>query len=202
LTHSGGATTARKQNCVNLVEKGSDLPSRRAAGYPAAMPIPPNSHLKIPPPGDLPVLDRANAAGLLARGLTRFFAAHGLVSLAEFTLGCGRRADLLCLDAKGRITIVEIKSSLEDFRTDQKWPDYLEYCDRFFFAVPESFPREILPAGQGLMVADGYGATVIRESTDFALNGTRRRALLLQFAQLAAARLQALTDPEGAGGRL
>ncbi|MGF1630455.1 MAG: MmcB family DNA repair protein [Kiloniellaceae bacterium] len=166
------------------------------------MPIPPNSHLKVPPAGDLPAIDRANAAGLLARGLTRFFAAHGLVGLAEFTLGCGRRADLLCLDARSRITIVEIKSSLEDFRTDRKWPEYLDYCDRFYFAVPEGFPREILPAEQGVMVADGYGATVIRDSADFALNGTRRRALLLQFAQLAAIRLHALTDPEGAGGRV
>jgi hypothetical protein len=166
------------------------------------MPIPPNSHLKTPPRDDLPVIDRANAAGLLSRGLTRFFAAHGLVSLPEFTLRSGRRADLLCLDAKCRITIVEIKSSIEDFRCDQKWPEYLEFCDAFYFAVPESFPQAVIPPEQGLMVADGYGATVIRSSGDFTLNAARRRALLLQFAQLAAGRLQALCDPEGAGGRL
>lgn len=166
------------------------------------MPIPPNSHLKTPLADDLPVMDRSNAAGLLARGLARFFAAHGLVSLPEFTLRCGRRADLLCLDAKCRITIVEIKSSVEDFRCDQKWPDYLEYCDRFYFAVPQSFPQALIPPQQGLMVADGYGATVVRESDDFTLSGARRRALLLQFAQLAALRLQACHDPQGAGGRL
>lgn len=170
------------------------------------MPIPPNSHLKAPlqtgAQDDLTVIARANAAALLSRGLTRFFAAHGLVSLPEFTLRSGRRADLLCLDARCRITIVEIKSSVEDFRCDQKWPEYLEFCDAFYFAVPESFPQALIPAEQGLMVADGYGATVIRDSGDFALNATRRRALLLQFAQLAAGRLQALSDPEGVGGRL
>src|SRR3546814_4193565 len=106
------------------------------------MAIPPNSHLKVPARGDLPGIDRANAAALLSRGLTRFFAAHGLVSLPEFTLRSGRRADLLCFDAKCRITLVEIKSSVEDFRCDQKWPEYLEYCDQFYFAVPESFPQD------------------------------------------------------------
>ena len=139
---------------------------------------------------------RSNAAGLIARGLSRRFAAHGLVSLPEFTLRSGRRADLFCLDAKSRITIVEIKSSLEDFRSDQKWVDYLEYCDHFYFAVAEQFPQEVIPEDQGLMVADGYGATVIRESADFKLNAARRRALVLQFAQLAAQRLQALSDPD------
>ncbi|MGD1879084.1 MAG: MmcB family DNA repair protein [Kiloniellaceae bacterium] len=165
------------------------------------MPIPPNSHLK-PLPGPAarapaPLLHRSNAAALRNRGLTRFFAAHGVVSLPEVTLANGRRADRLCFDAKSRITIVEIKSSIEDFRCDQKWPDYLDYCDRFFFAVPEGFPQDLIPQDQGLMVADGYGATVIRESGDFVLNAARRRALLMQFAQLAARRLQALTDPDG-----
>src|SRR3546814_3710321 len=72
-------------------------------------------------------------------------------------------------------------SSVEDFRCDQKWPEYLEYCDQFYFAVPENFPQALIPPAQGLMVADGYGATVVRESADFALNAARRRALLLQF---------------------
>ena len=163
------------------------------------MPIPPNSHLAMPDPAA--ALTRANAAGMIARGLTRSFAAHGLVTLPEFTLRSGRRADLVCLDAKSRITIVEIKSSIEDFRTDQKWPDYLEYCDHFYFAVPESFPQELIPEDQGLMVADGYGATVIRESAAFALNAARRRALVLQFAQAAAQRLQSLIDPDALAGR-
>lgn len=166
------------------------------------MPVPPNSHLRPLPADDLPVIDRANAAALLSRGLARFLAAHGIVSLPEFTLRCGRRADLLCLDGKCRITIIEIKSSVEDFRCDQKWPEYLDYCDAFYFAVPESFPQGLIPPEQGLIVADGYGATVIRESGAFDLNAARRRALLLQFAQLAAGRLQALSDPEGIGASL
>lgn len=166
------------------------------------MPVPPNSHLKLPPPAEVPLLDRSNAAGLMARGLMRHFAAHGLVGLAEVTLRCGRRADLFCLDARSRITIVEIKSSVEDFRSDRKWPDYLDYCDAFYFAVPQSFPQELIPAEQGLMVADGYGATIVRESAGLDLNPARRRALLLLFAQLAAGRLQTLIDPEGMTGRL
>ncbi|GAB4370960.1 MAG: MmcB family DNA repair protein [Kiloniellaceae bacterium] len=165
------------------------------------MPIPPNSHLR-PLPDAAPLLDRGNAAALLSRGITRFFAAHGLVSLPEFTLASGRRADLLCFDARSRITIVEIKSSVEDFRSDQKWSDYLDFCDAFYFAVPEGFPRDLIPEEQGLMVADGYSATVIRESADFSLNAARRRSLLLQFAQLAARRLQALSDPDGLPGRI
>jgi len=165
------------------------------------MPIPPNSHLRALPE-EATVFERSHAAALLSRGLTRFFAAHGLVSLPEFTLASGRRADLICFDAKSRITIVEIKSSIEDFRTDQKWPDYLEFCDAFYFAVPESFPQSLIPPDQGLMVADAYGATVIRETAGLALNAARRRSLLLQFAQLAARRLQALTDPGSLPGQL
>ncbi len=167
-----------------------------------AMPVPPNSHLAMMASDPAAELTRANAAGLIARGLTRSFTAHGLVSLPEFTLRSGRRADLFCLDAKSRITIVEIKSSVEDFRTDQKWPDYLDYCDYFYFAVPQSFPQELIPEDQGLMVADGYGATVIRESAELTLNAARRRALVLQFAQLAAQRLQSLIDPDALPGAL
>lgn len=169
------------------------------------MPIPPNSHLRpilTNGAAEAAMLGRSNAAVLLSRGLTRFFAAHGLVSLPEFTLASGRRADLICFDAKSRITIVEIKSSIEDFRTDQKWPGYLEFCDAFYFAVPESFPQSLIPQDQGLMVADGYGATIVRESAGLTLNAARRRTLLLQFAQLAARRLQVLTDPDGLPGQL
>lgn len=159
------------------------------------MPVPPNSHLKLAPQDDLPLLDRSNAAGLIARGVMRYFAAHGMVGLAEMTLRSGRRADLLCFDAKSRITIVEIKSSLEDFRADRKWRDYLDYCDRFFFAVAEEFPREVLPPDCGLMIADGYGAAVLREAPLLRLNPARRRAQILRFAQAAAQRLARASDP-------
>ena len=164
------------------------------------MPVPPNSHLSLAAADPAAEITRANAAGLIARGVMRSFAAHGLVALPEVTLRSGRRADLVCLDAKSRVTIVEIKSSIEDFRTDQKWPDYLEFCDRFYFAVPESFPQALIPEDQGLMVADGYGATVVRDSADFSLNAARRRALVLQFAQVAAQRLHGLADPQALAG--
>ncbi len=103
----------------------------------------------------------------------------------------------MCLDAKGGLTIIEIKSSVEDFRSDKKWPEYLDYCDRFFFAVPEDFPQALIPADQGLLVADAYGATVIRESALRPLNAARRKAVTLRFAQTAARRLMGLIDPEG-----
>jgi hypothetical protein len=120
---------------------------------------------------------------------------HGISSLTEFSLRSGRRVDVIGLDAKGRITIVEIKSSLEDFRADAKWPEYLDYCDAFYFAVPEQFPQEVIPEAAGLMVADAYGAAILRESPALPLNGTRRRTLLLRFAVAAAKRLMTLTDP-------
>lgn len=141
--------------------------------------------------------ERGSTAALLSRGLTRFHADLGLVCLPEFTLRSGRRADLMCLDAKGALTIIEIKSSVEDFRSDKKWPEYLDYCDRFFFAVPEDFPQALIPADQGLLVADAYGATVIRESALRPLNAARRKAVTLRFAQAAARRLMGLIDPEG-----
>jgi hypothetical protein len=131
----------------------------------------------------------------LARGVARALADHGISSLTEFSLRSGRRVDVIGLDAKGRITIVEIKSSLEDFRADAKWPEYLDYCDAFYFAVPEQFPQEVIPEAAGLMVADAYGAAILRESPALPLNGTRRRTLLLRFAVAAAKRLMTLTDP-------
>lgn len=141
--------------------------------------------------------ERRGTAALLSRGLTRFHADLGLVCLSEFTLRSGRRADLMCLDARGGLTIIEIKSSVEDFRSDKKWPDYLDYCDRFFFAVPEDFPQALIPADQGLLVADAYGATIIRESATQPVNAARRKAVTLRFAQTAARRLTGLIDPEG-----
>lgn len=132
---------------------------------------------------------------LLARGVCRALADHGLATLTEFTLGSGRRADVIGLDRRGQVTIVEIKTCLEDFRSDRKWPEYLAYCDRFFFAVAEDFPRQVLPADCGLMAADPYGALILRESPDFRLNAARRRAQGLRFGLVAAERLGRLVDP-------
>ncbi len=137
----------------------------------------------------------ASSAARLARGVTRALHDLGQASLTEFTLGSGRRVDVIGLDPGGRLTIVEIKSSLEDFRADRKWRGYLDYCDRFFFAVAENFPQEVLPEGRGLMIADGYGAAVLREAPLLPLAPARRRALILRFAQTAAQRLSHVEDP-------
>jgi len=114
--------------------------------------------------------------------------ALGYAPLAEVTLPNGRRADLMALGRKGEFFIVEVKSSLEDFRTDQKWGEYLPYCDAFAFAVAPEFPREVLPEEPGLIVADGFGGAVLREPPMAPLAGSRRKALTIAFARLAALR--------------
>ncbi len=120
----------------------------------------------------------------------------GLTPLPEFTLPSGRRADIAALDRDGTITIVEIKSSVADFRSDQKWPEYAEYCDRFFFAVKPDFPREILPGDCGLILADRYGAEILRPAQEGpSLPAARRKVLTLRFARVAALRLAAVADP-------
>ncbi len=131
----------------------------------------------------------------LARGVCRAFAELGLATLTEFTLRTGRRVDVIGLDPGGAVTIVEVKSSLEDFRSDGKWPEYLDHCDHFYFAVPDGFPLEVLPEDCGLLAADAYGAVILRPAPKRPLNGARRRALLLRFATAAAQRLHRLTDP-------
>lgn len=141
-------------------------------------------------------------AGGVQRGVRRLFAQLGHVTLPEFTLANGRRADVMALGPDGSLTIVEIKSSVADFRADQKWPDYEPFCDSFYFAVPETLPLDILPDDRGLIVADSFGAAIIREARHHALAGARRKAVMLRFARAAAGALHAMADPEGApGGR-
>ena len=142
-----------------------------------------------------PTSERNSIASELARGVGRMLAHHGYVCLTEFTLRSGRRVDVIGLDAKGRILVVEIKSSIEDFRSDQKWPEYLEFCDAFYFAVAEDFPTAILPDDTGLIIADSFSAAILRDAPALTLNASRRKTLLLQFAQVAARRLTAFTDP-------
>lgn len=132
---------------------------------------------------------------LLARGVARSFADLGYSVLLEVPLPNGRRADVLALDGAGQFLLVEVKSSVADFRADGKWPEYLEFCDFFYFAVPAEFPRPLLPEAPGLLIADGYGAVVERETEGRTLAPARRRALLLRFAHLAASRVQSLVDP-------
>lgn len=132
---------------------------------------------------------RPEITALLARGVTRVLRDHGLASVLEVPLANGRRADLMGLTANGEIWIVETKSCVEDFTVDSKWPDYREYCDRFFFAVTEVFPRELIPEDVGLIVADGFGGAILREAPQQTLAGARRKAVTLLFARLAAQRL-------------
>ena len=136
----------------------------------------------------------SGAAGIL-RGVQRLLAAYGLESIAEMVLSNGRRADACALAASGEIWIVEIKSSIADFRSDQKWPDYRDYCDRLFFAVDPDFPVEILPADTGLILADRFGGELIRPAPEFRLTAARRKAVTLAFGRAAAMRYRAALDP-------
>jgi len=136
---------------------------------------------------------------MLTRGVCRALTARGLATLSEFTLKTGRRVDVIALDAKGGIAIVEVKSCRADFLGDCKWTDYLDFCDRFYFAVPGDFPRELVPESCGLMVADAYDAAVVREAPVSKLPAARRRAVTLRFAQVASQRLTRLTDPFAEG---
>ncbi len=132
----------------------------------------------------------------LARGVARHLAGHGFVTLAEFTPRRGLRLDLLALGPRGEFWVIECKSSRADFTADRKWHNYLDWGDRFFWAVDMDFPRAILPADSGLIVADSHGAEILRPGPATPLAPARRKALTLRFARHAARRLQALCDPE------
>lgn len=134
-------------------------------------------------------------ADRLARGVCRLLADMGFRTLTEFKLTNRRRADVAGLDKGGRFVIVEIKSSPADFRSDDKWPEYQPHCDFFYFAIGENFPRPLLPDDQGLIVADAYHGTIVREAVETPMNGSRRRAQTRRFALTAATRLGALLDP-------
>ena len=124
----------------------------------------------------------------VTRGAARLLADLGYAPLTEVVLPNGRRADLMALGARGELVIVEVKSSLEDYRVDRKWGEYLPYCDRFAFAVAPEFPREILPEEPGLIVCDGFGGAVLREAPVTPLAPARRKALTIAFGRLAAVR--------------
>ncbi len=134
-------------------------------------------------------------AAAIGRGTARLLAALDFVVLAEFPLANGRRADLFALGHDGTCVIVEIKSSLADYRADRKWREYLPYADRFYFAVASGFPHHLLPTDEGLVLADRFEGTILREARSRPLAAARRRVLTLRFARLAASRLAALTDP-------
>lgn len=131
----------------------------------------------------------------IARGVSRAFALRGYSTLTEFVLANGRRADVMALSRGGELVIVEVKSSVQDFRSDGKWPDYRDYCDKFYFAVGEEFPRALIPEDCGLIVADSFAAAILREAPALALAPARRRAVTLSFAVTSAERLRRLIDP-------
>ena len=137
-------------------------------------------------------LARPDQTAILTRGVMRLFLELGMSPLAEFKLANGRRADVAGVDRAGKITIAEIKSCQADFDADKKWPDYLDYCDRYYFAVDPQFPADILPAGEGLILADAYGAAIKRPSIERSLVAARRKAVTLRFARQAALRLSSV----------
>ena len=151
---------------------------------------------RLPPPVD--GRQSPNAAAV-QRGVGRLLRAQGFAMVTELPLAAGRRADVVGLGSSGEIWIVEIKSSIEDFRVDLKWPDYRISCDRLFFATHAAVPLDIFPADAGLILADAYGAELMREAPEHKLAGATRRAMLLRFAQAAAHRLHGLIDPDADG---
>jgi hypothetical protein len=145
-----------------------------------------------------PIIDlrQSPTALKVQRGVMRLLRAQfDFCAFAEVPLANGRRADVLGLGPKGEIWIIEIKSSLVDFQVDRKWPDYKEFCDRFFFAKPPELDAAIFPETEGLMVADNHEGAVLRMSAETPLPGARRKALTLRLARLGADRVHALMDP-------
>ena len=130
------------------------------------------------------------------RGVSRMLLEHGHSPLAEFSLPNGRRLDVAAVSSNGFFIGVEIKVSVEDLRADTKWQEYLEYCDQYYFAVPDGFPQEELPSDHGLIVADKFGAAIIRNASSAAISPARRKAMLIRFARTAAERHARLIDPQ------
>ena len=141
----------------------------------------------------------------VCRGVTRMLFRHDLHAIAEVPLDGGRRADLMAVDARGRLVIVEIKVSRVDLLGDAKWPDYLAHCDRYFWAVPAGFDLQpfdapaVLPARTGVIVADRYDAEIVRKAAEVPLAAHVRKRCTLAFARRAARRVAALSDPDADG---
>ncbi len=132
---------------------------------------------------------------LLARGVCRHLLGYDFVSIEEFTPERGKRVDVMALGPKGEIWVIECKSSRDDFTSDAKWEGYLEWCDRYFWAVDENFPTDLLPEGTGLIIADAYSAEIIRMGPETRLAAARRAVLTRKFARHAGRRLHGFRDP-------
>lgn len=133
---------------------------------------------------------------ILARGVCRHLRGHGFVSVEEFVPVRGLRVDVMALGPKGEMWIIECKSSRADFQSDSKWQGYLEWCDRYFWAVDLEFPTDLLPQETGLIMADGYDAEIIRMAPEDKLAPARRKKMLQKFAMDAARRLHRYRDPK------
>ena len=148
-----------------------------------------------------PVLPRdgrqSETAFATQRGVCRKLRSRGFATLCELPLADGRRADVMGLGPKNELWIVEIKSSPEDFYSDRKWPFYQDYCDCLYFAIPPFMDRDLIPLSAGLIVADRFGADILREAEAQPLVSARRKAVTLRFARAAAFRLHGLADPIG-----
>ncbi|OJY27459.1 MULTISPECIES: MmcB family DNA repair protein [Gemmobacter] len=135
----------------------------------------------------------------LARGVCRHLLSHGFATVEELVPAPGLRVDVMGLGPKGEVWVVECKSSRADFAADRKWHNYLEWCDRFFWAVDADFPTGLLPPDSGLIVADDYDAEILRMGPQAPLAAARRKVMVQKFARHAALRLQALRDPAAVG---
>lgn len=134
---------------------------------------------------------QSDRALMVRRGVLRLLSAMGACCIPELGLATGRRADLAVLTRGGEFWIVEIKTSIEDFRVDRKWPEYRLHCDRFYFASHPEVPRDLFPDDCGFMLSDGWGAEILREAPEHRLTAPARKALTLRFARAGASRLQA-----------
>lgn len=150
-----------------------------------------------PPTPVVPAGAPAGAAAI-ARGVARHLGRLGQAVLHEVTIPGGRRLDILALAPDGGLSAIEVKSGPRDFLSDAKWPEYRDWCDRLWFAVDADFPQALIPADVGLLVADAFDSVPVREPPHHPLAPARRRGLLLRFALLAARRLEAARDPQGA----
>jgi hypothetical protein len=136
----------------------------------------------------------SSTAAEVARGVSRLLQEEGYSPILEFTLPNGRRLDVAAIGPGGEMLGVEIKVALADLKGDTKWPEYLDYCDRFYFAIPPDFPPEHVPQETGLIVADRYGGSTIKEAQAQTLHASRRKAVTISFARSAAERLSRMLD--------
>ena len=143
---------------------------------------------------DLPIVGHFGAEDI-TRGVCRYLRTLGYSPLTEFKLSSNRRVDVMGLNNKGLYSVVEVKSSVADFRADNKWRDYLPFADQMYFAVANGFPIEILPEECGIMIADAYNAAVLREADIVKVNAARRKTQHVRFAKTAANRLHRMNDP-------